>query len=63
MARQLRQNVDVARDQSVFSKDADRVPEFSDDLEATPRDLQFAFDRLITIGHSAHHQQLRRPFR
>src|SRR5260370_21067500 len=62
MTRQFRQDVDVARDQSVFRQDGNRVPEFGNDFETAPGNPQLALDRLITIGHPAHHQELRFPF-
>ena len=61
--RQFHQNVDVARHQPIFRQNADRVPKFREHLETTASDPQLALDRLITVGHAAHHQQLWFPFR
>jgi len=44
-------------DQSVLGQDANWISEFREDFQTAARDSQFALDRLITIGHAAHHQE------
>ena len=40
---------------------ADRIAELGQHLQAAARDAEPALDRLVGIGHAAHHQHLRLP--
>ena len=62
-ARELAQNIDIARDKMVLCDDRHRIAKFRKHLEAAARYLQFSLHRLIRIGHATQHQRLRLPSR
>jgi len=53
--------IDVPRDEMVLGDDGDGIAEFRQHCQATPRELELAFDRLIRVGHAAHVDDLRLP--
>ena len=61
MIRQLTQKIDVSRHKPVLGNDCNRIAKLCEHFETTARDPQFLLDRLIRIGHAAHHQHLRLP--
>ena len=61
--RELDQKIDVARHETVLGNDRHRVAKFREHLEAPTRDSHLSFDRLVRVGHSAHDEDLRLPFR
>ena len=63
VARQLAQEVRVARHQRRLGDDADGVAELGEHLEAAARDLELALDRLVAVGDAGERDQLGLPSR
>jgi hypothetical protein len=60
---ELTEQVDVARHEYDFCDDAERLTRFDRYSQASTREFEFAFRRLIGIGHSEQDNQLRLPGR
>ena len=61
VARELGEQIDIARHQCVLGDDPDRVAALCQHGEATARDLEVALDRLIRIGHAGEGEHLGLP--
>lgn len=60
---QLRQQIHIPGDEEVLRDDANRIAEIQQHLQAAAGELELPLERLITIGHAAHPEHLRFPFR
>ena len=61
MRRELREQIDIARDQMILGDDADGIAELRQDFQALAGDLQLTLDRLIAIGDAADGDRARLP--
>src|SRR6266498_5162693 len=61
--RELAEKIDISRDETVLCDDRHWVAKFCEHFETTACDAQLFLNRLVRIGHAAHHEHLRFPTR
>jgi hypothetical protein len=61
-SREFAQQINIPCHQIIFGDNADRIPEFSQNSQASPCQLQPALNGLMAVGHATHGDDLRFPF-